>query len=153
MWHLGTWLRGWPWLCWVNSMILKVFSNLNDSIILFKSSFCVARASKRLARMCTSLSLPLHSPKKSGCGSLLGHCGFFLLFFYPYKLSSPGNTQKGDHEVPLRFCAFTDSSCQRENLWRQFVLDVSKAIAQLTFILIKTKKKINMAFCDTLIPC
>lgn len=38
---LGDMAEGWPWLCWVNSMILKVFSNLNDAVVLFKSSSCV----------------------------------------------------------------------------------------------------------------
>lgn len=60
----------------------------------------------------------------------------FTLLFHPYKCSSPGNTQQGNHEVALMFYAITDSSCQRENLWRQFVLDRSKA--QLNFILIKS---------------
>lgn len=68
---------------------------------------------------------------------------FFLFFFLSYKLSSPGNMKKGDYEVALRFCVLTDSSCWRENLWRQYVLVVSKAIAQLTnfIFLITTSKK------------
>lgn len=47
---------------------------------------------------------------------ITGSLEFLFAFFHPYKLSSPGNTQKSDHEVALRFRAATDSSCQRGNL-------------------------------------